>query len=167
MSQRVIYSGIKAAIKEVDAIKHVDMWNQQLSKPEYHDKFMLPAAFIEMLPQEFVDEGAGIQRYVNIARIHLAFEHYKNTPEEIYDLKQAVHKKVHMLELLDDTPELEYPTSKLRRVNETPNYDYGHIITFEMDYASIVQDVSADKRIQLDLATKTPVITVTPVDEIT
>lgn len=167
MSQRVIYTSIHTALTEVEQLKHVGMWNNDFAKQTERDVYQLPAAFIELKPQNFRDMAqTGCQDYDMIITIHLGFENYTN-PELIYDTKQLVHKKLQHLRCLDSTDELEYPMSKLVRIEERQVYDFDNVIEFEIDYLIKVRDLSTDKRISHNISTYTPVITPSIVDTIT
>lgn len=167
MSQRVIYTSIHTALTEVEQIKHVGMWNNDFAKETERDVYQLPASFIELKPQNFRDMAqTGCQDYDMIITIHLGFENYSN-PELIYDTKQLVHKKLQHLRCLDSTDELEYPMSKLVRIEERQVYDFDNVIEFEIDYLIKVRDLTTDKRISHDISTYTPVITPSIVDTIT
>jgi hypothetical protein len=167
MSQKVIYTSVKTALTEVEQVKHVGMWNNDFDKEEKRDVYKLPATFIELLPQNFRDMAqTGCQDYDMIIRIHVGFEDY-TAPELVYDLKQLVHKKLQHLRCLDNTDELEYPVSKLVRIDERQIFDFDNLIVFEIDYLVKVRDLSTDKRITQDMSTYTPVLTPTIVTVIT
>lgn len=167
MSQRVIYTSIKTALTEVTQLKHVGMWNNDFAKETERDVYQLPAAFIELKPQNFRDMAqTGCQDYDMVCTIHLGFENYFN-PEDIYDIKQYVHKKLQHLRCLDNTDELEYPISKLVRIDERQTYDFDNVIEFEVDYLIKVRDLSTDTRITHDMSTYTATTTPTIVTVIT
>ncbi len=168
MSQKVIYTSVKNAIKTINDVKHVGMWNNDFQKERERDVYKLPAVFIELLPQNFRSMAqTACQDYDMIVRIHIGFEEYKDEPETIYDLKQIIHKKLQHLRCLDDTEELAYPVSKLIRIDERQIFDFDNVIEFEVDYLCKVRDLSTDTRVTEDLSDKTPVLDTTIVTEIT
>lgn len=167
MSQKVIYTSIHTALTEVEQVKHIGMWNNDFAKETERDVFKLPASFIELKPQNFRDMAqTGCQDYDMVVTIHLGFENY-HKPEDIYDTKQLVHKKLQHLRCLDSTDELEYPISKLVRIDERQVFDFDNVIEFEIDYLIKVRDLSTDKRITHDMSTHTATLTPTIVTEIT
>ncbi len=159
MSQKVVYTSIHTALKEVTQVKHVGMWNNDVARESERDVYQLPASFIELKPQNFRDMAqTGCQDYDMIVTIHLGFENYFN-PEDIYDIKQIVHKKLQHLRCLDNTAELEYPISKMIRVDERQNYDFDNVIEFEIDYLVKMRDLSTDKRVTHDMSDHTATLT--------
>lgn len=166
MSQKIIYTSIHSALTEVNQLKHVGMWNNDFEKESERDVYKFPASFIELKPQNFRDMAqTGCQDYDMIVTVHLGFENYFN-PEKIYEIKQLVHKKLQHLRCLDNNNELEYPVSKLIRVDERQVFDFDNVIEFEIDYLCKVRDMSTDQRLVHNMSTHTPVITPTIVTTI-
>jgi hypothetical protein len=167
MSQKVVYTSIHTALTEVTQVKHVGMWNNDFAKESERDAYQLPATFIELKPQNFRDMAqTGCQDYDMVITIHLGFENYTN-PELIYDTKQLVHKKLQHLRCLDNTDELEYPVSKLVRIEERQVFDFDNVMEFEIDYLVKIRDLSTDTRIVHNVSTYTATTTPTIVTEIT
>lgn len=157
---KVIFTSIKTALTEVTQLKHVGMWNNDFEKEQEKDVVLSPAVYIELKPQNFRDFAqTGGQDFDMLITIHLGFENYID-PELVYDLKQIIHQKLQHLRCLDNNDEIEYPISKLIRIEERQNFDYDNLIIFEIDYLAKVRDISTDKRITQKLSTS-PVITPT------
>lgn len=150
MSQTILYRELKAELIKIDGIKHVALFNNQFEKEEDKDVFNCPCVFIQFSPDNFVDLGCNsrIQLYDCTVTLHLGFEHYKTTDEDILDLKQRVFAKIHHFEPLGTKN-----VGRLQRIAERQSSDYNNLIVYETDYKCIIKDYdAAPEQIAVSLA---------------
>lgn len=150
MSQLVVYNKLKEQLSQIQGLKTVGIWNNQLQRESVENAFLYPACFVEFNNENFKDLTEGVQQFDSIVTLHLCFESYKDEDTFILQLKQDVYKATHTLQC-------GVSASKLLRVAERQDFDHDNVQDYQTDYKTTIKDADASPAYR----TGTPILTLT------
>lgn len=81
----IIYNAIKVALENVPEVKHVNLWNNQLSYTEDEQPFLTPAVFIEFATIQWQHHLHGIREAVITVNLHVVTDSRVGTWEEVME----------------------------------------------------------------------------------
>jgi len=130
-----LYTSLKADLLTVTGVKHVALWNNQLERENVENPFQYPAVFIEFGQQEYKDlgKGASVQQYSLPVILHICFENYKDTDEDVLTLVDAVWQKVHKNQYGE--------FGELLRRSEKMDSDHPNVQDYIQEYTTLGRDV--------------------------
>lgn len=134
--QYELYIALKAQIETYSAIKHVDLWNNQIERENVEITFAYPAVFIEFANINYTDQTKGVQSFEMDCLIHIVDVSYEKTNTNILQLKQNVNAYIQNFTQ-------GYHTKMLRR-NDQPNYDHTNVQEWITTYHISGKDFSAN-----------------------
>jgi hypothetical protein len=143
MSRFQYFKDLKAHIKNnVDNVRFVSRWNNQVARMNEHQAFDCPAIFIGFTPSNFKDTGGGlgIQEMDLLVTLYIVWADFTDEGEKIEEFIEQVYKAIHTF----TSPVIG--SGKLMRVAEREDFDHDQLQVHEIDFNCHFIDYSADKR---------------------
>ena len=139
MSQLAVFNSLKSTLEAISGVKHVALWNNQVSNENIEIPFLYPAIFIQFTNDNFQELSKGNQLYDSVVTLHICFESYATDDTAILTLKETVYSAVHKKTQTNTN-------SPMYRIAERENYDHNNIQVYEQDYRTTIKDFGADQR---------------------
>ena len=123
--RKTLYTLIKDTLQNIDDIKHIDLWNNQVGMAEEEQAFNTPAVFVEFDPIAWQHLPHGVREAVITIHLHLVTDtrvgKWEDAMERL-ELSDTINKTLHRLTL--NTEDGSQMNSLIHRRSDTDhNFD--------------------------------------------